>query len=540
MGIQLFQSYIKKVYAQACKTKWDNITYDNLYIDLNHVLHHVCYLAKDCDDLLARFKDYLNKIILYIKPKKRVYLAADGPAPMAKMMLQRKRRLDTVKTLDTELNLNDLKKNLNLNLTPGTDFMMKLEKELSGFIEYITKKYNVNVITSITDADEGEIKIRYKLQQFQKKYPTETHLVYSGDSDMILLLFTCDDLSNIYQIIDKNVIIHFGTLLDLHRLKFGKTESDKYDFVFINLMMGNDYIPKVSLIKLETIWEAYKTVSRNRPKGLITFNMNEITTINNINTNNINTNTDNTDNTTDKFIMKVDQIFIHDLLYIATKKSPSYLLNNFDFFDLRDASYINYVNGLYWCFAMYTTGNCSDYRYIYDHQTSPHVTGVIWTIIFNNMYNITKTKSIDVDLYGILLIPEKANLLLSKEQRLIAEKLVKVHPIIYEEGRCIKCKNYSKKLNELQVKLKNYDSDSEERYEISKQLGKLNKSFSNHREIHEKLTATTIDTISKTFITIRDELRETVSLDDSFDDENSNIKPYNPIKKTNIPKKRIF
>lgn len=515
MGIPQFQKYIKKEYDTACKKTWGSV-YDNLYIDMNCVLHHVCYLAKDCNDLLNRFRDYLRKIILSVKPKKRVYLAADGPAPMAKMMIQRKRRLDSIKILDGDI---DLKKNLDLNLSPGTDFMMKLEKELAGFIDYIKRQYNVDVVTSVTDAGEGEIKIRHQLHKFQTRYPNETHLVYSTDSDMILLLFTCDDLSKIYQIVDKNVIIHFGTLLDQHRDKFGKTDSVKYDFVLINLMMGNDYIPKISLIKLDHVWEAYKTVARNRPKGLVSWDKEKST----------------------ESVMKIDQIFIHDLLYIATKKSPKHLLDKFNPTELSHKYYKNYVQGLYWCFTMYTTGNCSDYRYIYDHKTSPHVWGAMWTIMYNNTYTITKTQSIDVDLYGILLIPEKANLLLSKEQNLIATKLADKHPIIYEEGRCIKCKNFCKLLNQLRSQAKLYDSDSIEKYELLKRINKVEKALSTHKEIHKKLSAEKIDTISKSFAKIRDELRETVSLADSDDDNVSlSFKPYQPTFKSNLPKKRMF
>ena len=511
MGIPQFQKYIKSVYDAACKKNWTGTTYDNMYVDMNCVLHHVCYLAKDCNDLLNRFRDYLRKLVLTYKPKKRIYLAADGPAPMAKMMLQRKRRLDTVKLSNGDI---DFKKNIELNLTPGTDFMMKLEKELTGFIAYVKQKFNIEVITSVTDADEGEIKIRHQVHKIQSRNPNDTHIIYSTDSDMILLLFTCDDLSKIYQIVDKDNIIHFGTLLNQHRETFGKTESDKHDFVFINLMMGNDYIPKITLVKLELLWDAYKTVGRNRPKGLVSFQNN---------------------------VMKIDPIFVHDLLYIATKKSPPHLLNIFEPTDLKQDFYKNYVQGLYWCFTMYVTGACSDYRYIYDHKTSPHVWGAMWTIMFNNTYTITKTNSIDVDLYGILLIPEKANILLSKEQNLIAAKLVEKHPIIYEEGRCIKCKNFCGFLNKQRVQAKLYDSDSIEKHDILKRIKVLEKNFSKHKELHKKISAENVDIISKSFSKIRDELRETVSLDDSENDNDSlSFKPYQPTFKSNVPKKRMF
>lgn len=511
MGVTNFQPYIKKVYKKACQKKFD-VTYDNLYIDLNHVLHHVCYLSKDKDDLLARFRDYLKGIIVMIKPKKRVILAADGAAPLAKMILQRKRRLDSIKALEGDL---DPKKNLNLNLTPGTEFMMKLERALAGFVKYVKEKFSVEVSTLITDADEGEIKIKHQLQKIQKKNPTETHAVYSGDSDVILILFTCEDLSKIYQMINKDMIIHFGTMYDEHVAKFGSTENAKNDFVFINLMMGNDYLPKVSFLKLESVWDAYKIVGRNRPKGMVS---------------RIDTN------------VAIDPIFIHDLLYIACKGVARHMLQRFKLTDLTDGSYTNYVQGLYWCFGMYTTGNCSNYRYIYEHITSPHVVGAMLSLMRYNTYQITSTSSIDVDLYGILLIPEKAKSLLSKEQNLIAEKLAKKHPIIYEEGRCDKCKNYSKLLSKLNKEYKLYDSDSDERFDVSKRIGKLQKQFATHKDTHEKLTIDTIDAISKNFVKIREELRETMSLESEQDAESDKelVEVYKPGKRTTVLKKKLF
>lgn len=520
MGIPKFLQYIRKTYSDACKKNWKNISYDNLYIDINHVLHHVCYLSKNSEDLLKKFMEYLRKIIMFIKPKKRIYLAADGPAPIAKMILQRKRRLDSIKSSVPYLRSNegiDLNANLNLNFTPGTIFMTNLEKELKGFIVYLKEKLKIEVITSIVDADESEIKIRFQVQKFQNRYSNETHLVYSGDSDMILLLFTCCDLSKIYQMIDKNTIIHFGTLLEHHMKTFGKTDSVKYDFVFINLMMGNDYIPKVAYLKLENIWDAYKIISKIRLTGLICYQDNKI---------------------------KIDPIFIHDLLYVATKKTQTHLLKKFKVTELKNLSYVNYVKGLYWCFGMYVTGDCSDYKYIYEHHVSPHVTGVMLTMMFNSSHIITKTDSIDADLYSILLIPEKANALLSHEQKLIAEKLIIKQPIIYEEERCLKCKNYCKLLTKLNKKIKHYEHSSDECVDIKKRISKLNVNFSNHIATHNKLSADTIESIIKDFMIIREELRETISLDSCTDDntDNTHYKPYKPIyiQRAKILKKRIF
>lgn len=546
MGINNFQKEIKKSYNGAYKDKWLD-SYDNLYIDLNFVLHHVCYLSKDKSDLLARFRDYLMGIIKSTTPNKRIILAADGPAPLAKLILQRKRRQDMVKILDTEV---DLSKNLNLNLSPGTEFMTNIEKSLEGFIKYVKERYKVEVITMITDSDEGEIKIKHSLKMIQSKNPTDTHIVYSGDSDVILLLFACEDITKIYQIVGKDSIINFGKLYDAHVSTYCDNFSDndeekkrniKNDFVFINLLLGNDYFPKVQYLKLETVWTSYAKIFRLQKRSLITMKDDQII---------------------------VDPIFFHDLMYFTSTKIKPCYLNKFQMNDLKSKHYEDYVQGLYWCFGMYISGKCANYRYIYDHDSTPHITGLMLTVINNNMYTITKYQSIDVDLYGILLIPEKAKKLLSKEQNLVAELLVKQYPIIYEEERCTVCKKHNKTINELNIEFKKYskktdlcsedqdedqdqdkdqdkdqesqNENNEEKQRIKKQLNNYKTVLKRHKEIHQILTYEKIKQISKSFNEIRDELRDTIDMDVGYlsDESTKSYKPFTA--NILIPKKKLF
>ena len=398
MGIHNFQPYIKKEYPESWKNKF-NVTYDNLYIDLNYILHNVCYLSKDKNDLLERFKDYLRGIIVRFNPKKRLILVGDGVAPLAKMILQRKRRI--AKNNDEE--------NLSLNLTTGTQFMMELESSLYGFIQYIKEKYKIEVLTYITDTDEGEIKIRKHLDRIHESCPNDTHIVYSGDSDMILILFTCANISNIYLALDKNNIIHLGKLYDIHIEKYGNIVNAKNDFVFINLMLGNDYIPKIAYVKINTLWDSYKIVSKNRNSGLVSYSNNTVS---------------------------IDPIFIHDLLYITSKQILPHFLKRFKLSDIKNKLYSNYIEGINWCFSMYVNGKCSDYRYIYQYK-SPHITGMMLSLIRYNTYIVKHSLAIDIELYGILLIPARSNYLLSSNQLMIIDQLIKKHPIIYNEEKNI-------------------------------------------------------------------------------------------------------
>jgi 5'-3' exonuclease len=506
MGIHNFQPYLKKTYPFAYKEKWLD-SYDNLYIDLNCVLHHICYVSTSKNDILLRTKDYILGIINYTNPQKRIIILADGPAPLAKLILQRKRRLDKVDVVNAEPFSEDIY--LEINFTPGTDFMLKLENNLSDFKSYIETTYNLDVIMSITDPGEGEIKIRKILQDLQYNNLIETHIVYSGDSDMILLLFTCHSLNNIYLTPKKNEIISLYELYNNHISKFGKTKTSKYDFVFINLLMGNDYIPKVLYITLDKIWTTYAKISKYYTDGLISHKYNRI---------------------------KIDPLFLHDLLYITSKNIAKGYLNRFKLEHIKNKYYKNYIDGLYWCFSMYITGICSDYRYIYNYINSPHITGVMLTLMANNIYTITESPSIDSNLYGILLIPYKAINILSDKNKQLVYKIKQKYPILYEEEECKECQNYKKKKMVLNNQRKHIGVNTLERDIINKEIKCNTNKYTKHKNTHIQLTYDIIEEINRYYNICSNDIIETVN------NTEKNIEKYIPPYVRNINKfnKRLF
>ena len=379
MGILNFIPYIRNTYMSSYKSSY-NITYDNVYIDINYILHNVCYYSTDKKDLLQKFKDYIYTILIEIKPTKRIFLCADGSAPYAKRALQQKRRVN--------------KTELNMHLSAGTHFMMALENELYGFIMYIKTKFNIDVITNIIEEGEGEIKIKFNVMQYQKMFPMETHMIYSGDSDMILLLFTCADLSKIYHTIAKDMIISYGELYNTHCELYGPS---KLDFVFINILCGNDYLPKICIIKIENVWNAYKELISDYPNGLVS----------------------------DTII--IDGIFMYELISLATKNSPIKKLNAYTVDDVYNPIYKNYVDGLYWCVDMYYNGQCTNYNYAYTHTIKPHIYGIMWYIMSNNTYIKQIHGPIPTKLYGIMYHKYDC---LSEQQKTIADELKKKYDIL--------------------------------------------------------------------------------------------------------------
>ena len=347
----------------------------------------------------------------------------------------------------------------------------------------------------------------------------------------------CKDLNKIYQIIGKDTIIFYGKLYDIHKEKFVGTKSTKNDFVFINLMMGNDYVPKTSYLILDKVWIEYKKLAPFFENGLINICNEDIT---------------------------IDPIFFHDLMYSATKHTKQHFMKKFTLSHLKEKYYYDYVQGLYWCFGMYFTGKCTNYHYIYDHDTSPHVLGTMLTVMANCEYKIKKYKSIDLDLYAILLIPEKAKTLLTKEQNLISRELIKKYPIVYEEGRCEKCKIYNKLLIELRKKYKTFDPEKDvlsedsvsqdsqfnesdvndeekEKHSVKFRINTINRKLIKHKETHEILTSEIIDKISLHFVEVREKLRDTISLKsepEQSEPEDTYVPPNS--RKVIISKKKLF
>jgi len=474
MGIANFQKFTKSVYGGAYRNIWKR-SYDNIYFDLNHILHHVGYVANSRQNIYSRLKDYLVNILRSTYPTKRVILTADGPAPLAKLLVQRKRRLQMIRGMSED---QEIESTSSLNFTPGSDFMMMMMKELEDLVQYLITQYNVEVILNLTDPNEGEIKIKSKILEYSKECPTDTHLISSGDSDMILLLASCERVDGLYMILSKDDTISIGEMMRLHREKYGGTATTGDDFMFINLLMGNDYTPKLGLIKMENIWESYKKICDCYPDGMVQTDGDNVT---------------------------IDPMFFHDLIYWTINKSPKHL-QFLDFKEIDQPVYDSYIEGLVWCFGMYRSGICKCYQYIYCNENSPNPWGVVFNIMVKNVHKLRTTKPIDSNVYGLLLIPEKASNLLDRSKKQTLLKVVEKFPIIYEEEKCAECaENYklSQDLSFRQKQLNESSSDiTEDKKKLTKEKAILGRKILKHRTQHKTLTFKDISTIQDYYLNI--------------------------------------
>jgi len=261
---------------------------DALLIDTNCLLHPQCFkVLADNPNLTNSIElenkmingciEYLKYIIEYSNPKKLIYIAIDGVAPIAKIKQQRMRRFKSVK--DKFLNDRIKKKhNKKINtywnnsaITPGTDFMQKITNKIKDFC----KNYDFNnrkvIFSTANTPSEGEHKLLQYIRENDNDYK---YIIYGLDADLIFLALSTNR-KNIYllreaQEFNKN---KSGTeklnyvsidrlreciLQEINNLLYDEVIDRKLDensiirdFVFICYFLGNDFLPHIPSIDIK-------------------------------------------------------------------------------------------------------------------------------------------------------------------------------------------------------------------------------------------------------------------------------------------------
>ena len=99
MGIPKFFRWLSRRYPmilQNVRREADVPPSDNLYLDLNSIVHNVIHgndaarhaqisSLKDFEEVWAQIMLYIDEIVHMVKPGKLILLALDGVAPRAKM-----------------------------------------------------------------------------------------------------------------------------------------------------------------------------------------------------------------------------------------------------------------------------------------------------------------------------------------------------------------------------------------------------------------------------------------------------------------------
>eukprot|EP01027_Heterolobosea_sp_BB2_P014128 GEZU01020338.1.p1 GENE.GEZU01020338.1~~GEZU01020338.1.p1 ORF type:complete len:193 (+),score=56.71 GEZU01020338.1:479-1057(+) len=143
--------------------------------------------------------DHLFQICV---PKQTIFIAVDGPASIAKLLTQRKRRFEKSSNRRSSKSKFD-----GCQITPGVQFMDKLRNCLSYWACTRCAQFRYrNVKFYISPADvpsEGELKIFQAIFHLQQKrihdprFERETYLICGSDSDLIQLCMA-SQLKNVF------------------------------------------------------------------------------------------------------------------------------------------------------------------------------------------------------------------------------------------------------------------------------------------------------------------------------------------------------
>lgn len=247
---------------------------DNLYLDANGILHTAAQFifnygpnkrnldrysslhdGEKRQKVYEEFFEIVTKLTKIVVPKKLLYIAIDGPAPLAKQAQQRQRRF--VASLGKKEGGEAFTSN---ELTPGTLFMLNLTK----YVHFaIRKEMNTNpawknievIFSPPTVQGEGEHKcISHIRSNIYAK--NQSHCIFGPDGDLIMLTLAAH-VSEIFLFREDQYNADHFHLLDMgyvrHHLPqvLGVPHIDPDtaidDFILLGFFVGNDFLPKIQM-----------------------------------------------------------------------------------------------------------------------------------------------------------------------------------------------------------------------------------------------------------------------------------------------------
>ena len=284
---------------------------NNLYFDSNSIVYDVLrMLIKDYenyknddkfeDELILGVCKQLDAYIDEIKPNNQVFIAFDGVAPVAKLEQQRMRRYKSMIEKKIFNNLFGEKNEWNKTaITPGTNFMEKLNKGVSNYYKGKEKSYNIKkfIFSGSDEPGEGEHKLFQHIRDNEKTHAKQVTVIYGLDADLIMLclnhlriskqIYLYRETPEFVKSINSSINPNESYLLDIPllsqeiilQMNNGKKPSSKqetnklYDYIFLCFFMGNDFLPHFPSMNIRTngidiMMEAYKHINKSGKTNL--------------------------------------------------------------------------------------------------------------------------------------------------------------------------------------------------------------------------------------------------------------------------------
>lgn len=442
MGIPSYFAYIVRNHRNIIKkfnvASLDSPKINNLYLDCNSFIYEAHHrLSKVTGKekinpgplyesaIIKQVCESLIQMIRTLQPNKRILIAFDGVAPMAKLNQQRNRRYMTAYQ-----NTSQDKPSVEWNtaaITPGTDFMKKLGTDITKCFKTPSEFGLEQIIISSSDEPgEGEHKI-YEYIRENPAYHKDTHsIIYGLDADLIMLTLNHLHISeNMYlyretpefiKHIDKTLNPNENYLLDIPL--FAKTIINElspvkktsefiplnndvlFDYILLCFFLGNDFLPHFPALNIRTtgiehLINAYKAVFQGtvdtltHERTIVWKNMRKLLAY--LATNELdylkeeyiqrdklskrtqygsNQSKDQDENLLLPLKERAHELYINPNEAGWETRYYKILFNTTINDDRRKEISTNYLEGLEWTMKYYSTG-CVDWRWLYNYHYPP-------------------------------------------------------------------------------------------------------------------------------------------------------------------------
>ena len=225
---------------------------DFFYLDYNCLIHHASRGVSNSDeDVITQVVSYTRTLINdIVKPSDCVFIAMDGPVPVAKMIRQRERRFKKIEPSDTNSTFDSNK------ITPGTEFMHKLAQRIHSLISLRVFQVRCVLFSDSSVPGEGEWKI---FQHIRNECNSATLIcLYGLDADLVVWTMASNCLRNVIlcREDDDGVLMFFELYQSLNRLlhkKHGLNIHDYkvlWDIVLVLMLGGNDFVSPIECLKI--------------------------------------------------------------------------------------------------------------------------------------------------------------------------------------------------------------------------------------------------------------------------------------------------
>lgn len=306
MGVPGLYPWISEIYKDAIlKFNFDNLDgknknvfysnllnftggiIDALYIDGNAIIHPIMQFVfnygekkkaiepyadlsykEKIDKSFELFFEAIVKIIDMTQPDKIIYLAIDGPAPLAKMAQQRQRRfVSSAKLIENKKpymyeikteNSENKDKFDPTSITPGTEFMYSLFKflryKIRLYLNQLAKSNLKFILSPSTNPGEGEHKILDYIRSISLDSTIKNHVFFGPDGDLIMLTLSAAKIikpNQIFLLREDDFNDHIPNSYNLLNMSKIELEMQKNmpieNFILVGFLVGNDFLPKIQM-----------------------------------------------------------------------------------------------------------------------------------------------------------------------------------------------------------------------------------------------------------------------------------------------------